>query len=319
MNEVLTAVLEKLKAPFIELLAQQCGIYVTIGTREESPRWFQYRGDKNVTDNNGWFTTLHFGHSQRNSIWIDLPLTTLTPTEQQALSVAHFNDIYSYFKEVKYKYLADKWPTIEIPKEYLPKDVVSKEQLTRETTDKRAGLPKLKSKNRHGSKEVYLLGKDADGIRYWLEAPSWDCGWYWGFGYVETYERNAMPSVARDIDSHSHIDSSFIGKHEYYDAKSKSWRLSEYIHNIYDSPRLVDKTFTEAEGWELSELFKQFYFLKEAAENFGRGKCHTANTSAPKWEDKDLAKKINEVLIPGVTNRILEILSPSNKSSDNEK
>jgi hypothetical protein len=61
---------------------------------------------------------------------------------------------------------------------------------------------------------------------------------------------------------------------------------------------------------ELTELFNQFYFLKSAAENFGRGKCHTANTTAPKWEKKDLAKEINEIHIPNVTNRILEILSP---------
>ena len=36
-------------------------------------------------------------------------------------------------------------------------------------------------------KDAYLLGKDDQGIQYWLESPSWDCDWYWGFGYVETY------------------------------------------------------------------------------------------------------------------------------------
>ena len=29
-------------------------------------------------------------------------------------------------------------------------------------------------------KKVFLLGKDEEGIRYWLEEPQWDCGWYWG-------------------------------------------------------------------------------------------------------------------------------------------
>ncbi len=50
------------------------------------------------------------------------------------------------------------------------------------------------------NKDVYLLGKDSEGISYWLEAPSWDCGWYWGFGYVETYRSNRKPSTARDIE-----------------------------------------------------------------------------------------------------------------------
>ena len=39
-------------------------------------------------------------------------------------------------------------------------------------------------------KKIYLLGADAEGTKYWLEAPSWDCDWYWGFGYVETYTNN---------------------------------------------------------------------------------------------------------------------------------
>lgn len=160
-------------------------------------------------------------------------------------------------------------------------------------------------------KDIYLLGQDSDGTNYWLEAPKWDCGWYWGFGYVETYTDNENPSKARDMESHQHIDSSFMGSQEYYDSEKQCSRKGEYVNNIYDSPRLPIKTFTENEGWELSELFNQFYFLREAAENFGRGKCHTANTKAPKWEKKDLAKEINEVHIPAVTKRILEILTPS--------
>jgi len=156
-----------------------------------------------------------------------------------------------------------------------------------------------KKKSHAFGKDVYLLGADAEGIFYWLEAPSWDCDWYWGFGYVETYKRNVNPSVAKDIDGHEHIDSSFTGK----------VNGGKYIHNIFDSPRFASTTFTEKEGWELSELFKQFYFLKDAAANFGRGSCHISSTSF-KWEDKDLAHKINQQLIPKVTARIIEILSP---------
>ena len=58
-----------------------------------------------------------------------------------------------------------------------------------------------KEKDHAFGKDVYLLGKDAEGVKYWLESPSWDCGWYWGFGYVETYQRNWRPSLARDIEA----------------------------------------------------------------------------------------------------------------------
>jgi hypothetical protein len=170
-----------------------------------------------------------------------------------------------------------------------------------------------KQKSHAFKKDVYLLGKDADGIRYWLEAPSWDCGWYWGFGYVETYQQNRTPSKARDIDSHSHIDSSFMGKVSFYNTDKNAWDYTEYIHNIFDCPTFTETTFSEKEGWTLSELFKTFYQLRESADMFGKGGSHiTTNPCADIIANKEWAKHINEVMIPAITAKILEILSPSN-------
>ncbi len=152
-------------------------------------------------------------------------------------------------------------------------------------------------------KDVYLLGEDKDGIRYWLEAPKWGCGWYWGFGYVETYRHNAMPSVARDIDSHRHIDSSFTGKCD--------GEKGEYVNNIYDCNTLAKTTFTKNEGWILSDLFDQFYNLKKMAEIFKDGNSNlTSKAQNDLIKDKKMVKKINEIMIPSITQRIIEILSP---------
>lgn len=159
-------------------------------------------------------------------------------------------------------------------------------------------------------KDIYLLGQDSEGVNYWLEAPKWDCSWYWGFGYVETYTNNKNPSISKDIQSHEHI-SGILGAQEVYDFDKKAFVKGEYVHNLIESKKFSATTFTDKESWELTELFNQFYFLQSAAENFGRGKCHTANTKAPKWIKKDLAKEINEILIPAVTARILEILTPA--------
>ena len=53
---------------------------------------------------------------------------------------------------------------------------------------------KMKKEKRFAfGKNIYLLGSDKDGVKYWLEEASWDCGWYWGFGYVETYTNNSNP------------------------------------------------------------------------------------------------------------------------------
>jgi hypothetical protein len=76
---------------------------------------------------------------------------------------------------------------------------------------------------------------------------------------------------------------------------------------------MLDKcTFTESEGWELSELFKQFYTLSKSAEMFGRGGCHITSSEATKdvLTKKEWVTEINEVMIPKVTSRILEILTP---------
>ena len=38
------------------------------------------------------------------------------------------------------------------------------------------------------NKNNYLLGK-RNGVKIWLVEASWDCGWYWGFGYIEEYNK----------------------------------------------------------------------------------------------------------------------------------
>ena len=41
----------------------------------------------------------------------------------------------------------------------------------------------MKKEKRHVfGKDIYLLGADEDGIKYWLEEASFDCNWYFGFG-----------------------------------------------------------------------------------------------------------------------------------------
>lgn len=77
-----------------------------------------------------------------------------------------------------------------------------------------------KRKSHAFGKDVYLLGRGTDKCHYWLEAPKWDCGWYWGFGYIETYMNDLKPESSRDIISHEHW-SGFVGKQEKYDFEKK--------------------------------------------------------------------------------------------------
>lgn len=151
-------------------------------------------------------------------------------------------------------------------------------------------------------KKVYLVGQLKDGSNIWLEEATWDCDWYWGFGYLETYAGNCKPSSARDISSHQHVDGFLFKKDG-----------SDYIDHFYQSKDFQYLTFTEEESWELADLFQSFYTLKEAAEFFHRGGSHVS-TSAIKGELKNtnFEKSINADFLPKIFKRIYELLEPIN-------
>jgi len=157
------------------------------------------------------------------------------------------------------------------------------------------------------SKSIFLLGNNSDGKNVWLEAPSWDCDWYWGFGYI------------KQPDSHSHF-SSLVGKQDFYDHEKGCWGQSDYIHNPYDSQQLIETTFSYKEGWLLAELFKQFYLLREMADFTHKEKpgCHITTSPVDHGNMKDWNKQINEVMIPKITAEIMRILTPE-KEVNNEK
>ena len=154
----------------------------------------------------------------------------------------------------------------------------------------------MKKRKSHAfGKDIYLLGADEEGILYWLEAPSWDCKWYWGFGYIETYTYNADPSRSLDKASHQHA-TNFID-----------------LWNDFDinTPLLVETTFTQSEGWELSELFKRFYMFRDLAEYYYSGGAGIADSHRlGNVKNLDEWERINRRILPEIMNRIIEILTP---------
>lgn len=156
-----------------------------------------------------------------------------------------------------------------------------------------------KQKSHAFGKDCYLLGKDRNGDYIWLEAASWDCGWYWGFGYVETYTYPRRPDLSRDIQSHTHIDCLL-------------WKQGGhgYLHHL--NQIMSESVLTERESWEFSDLMKSFYTLKETVEVVGRGYSHlTVSGRVDACVDVDMVKKINEEMIPAIFERVYKLLSPS--------
>jgi hypothetical protein len=143
-------------------------------------------------------------------------------------------------------------------------------------------------------KKVWLLGKDADGINYWLEEPSWDCGWYWGFGYVENYQNNRAPEKARDISCHQHFDGLFL--------KGPSCGRDVFKKILVETP------LSDDEIWELCDYMRTYYTLREVAELFKHGySYYTERAKIDQLQNEEQYDLVNKVWLPEVFKRIQNI------------
>ena len=144
-------------------------------------------------------------------------------------------------------------------------------------------------------KKIYLLGEDSDGVRYWLEEAKWDCGWYWGGGYVETYTNNRFPSKSRDIASHQHFDCLFFNKSK----------------NAYDAfnDLFVKHPFTDKEIWQICELMKSFYIARNYSDMLHNGGAHYTTSPAKETiKNEEEYNRINKKVIPEIMSKLYEIL-----------
>lgn len=101
--------------------------------------------------------------------------------------------------------------------------------------------------------KVYL-GQLTDKTTYgnekiWLTKHTWDCGWYWGFGYIG------------NKDLHFHIES-----------------LITAPNPCLASELFFETKLTDVQWWVIRDLFMQAYALKRAAEVYRYG---GHQTSAP--------------------------------------
>ena len=132
------------------------------------------------------------------------------------------------------------------------------------------------------------LGKN-DGETIFLSPPSWDCGWYWGFGYIG------------NINRHYHIDGLSKGKNIH----------DGMIEHFGDSLRI-----RPSDVWTFAELMQTFYNLKEAAEVLGRGGSYsTTNPCASVIMNKEETARINNDVFPAIFDEIYKILE---RNANNE-
>lgn len=129
-------------------------------------------------------------------------------------------------------------------------------------------------------KKVYL--GHYDGERIYLSAPSWDCGWYWGFGYLGNDNR------------HYHVS-----------GLSKDTDLKTGFDNHFGDSFIVRPSMR----WTFAELFQSFYDLQRTAKILGRGGSHLSmNPAREVIKDEGAVKRINEKVLPEIFKEIYKIL-----------
>jgi hypothetical protein len=117
-----------------------------------------------------------------------------------------------------------------------------------------------------------------------LRKPHFDCGWYWGLGYLATGRG-----------SHGHFDDYFKDK-PFYNA----WI------DFDDTP------FTKEESYIITDYMRQLYRLRKMANMLYCGNTNVTDdaTVLEQFRESNMAeyKRINNVLIPTVWNALVDVL-----------
>lgn len=144
------------------------------------------------------------------------------------------------------------------------------------------------------NKKDYAFGKDVwflgilDGKYLWIEDIRFDCDWYYGIGYVETYTNKTKPSLSRDIDSHSHFNYLFKTYSDFLDNDNFKTYLSEN------------------DRWKIYDYLTSMYTLRKAADMFYIGNSHIAYKTVD-ISDKEMYDKCNEKIV-FIWNEVKKIL-----------
>ena len=135
----------------------------------------------------------------------------------------------------------------------------------------------------------FLLGATNNGDYIYLSDFSWDCGWYWGGGYLKYHYKNH-----RGYNTHTHFDSVFL----------KGASMIDVVRNTFKW-----STLTEEEWYRLSDLMIQFYSLKKSAEVFRHGGNYTSKGRNEKELNKDLANTINNHISDVIIEEVYKVLT----------
>lgn len=145
-------------------------------------------------------------------------------------------------------------------------------------------------------KKYYLLGQNSDGERYYLEQGHFDCGWYWGLGYIKTFPNNKNPHLSKDITQHTHFDYLFF---------------KDRARNGYDKFKdfFVETPLSDNEIWTLVELMESAYTCRTYSDMIHSGSSnYSANPCRYIIPNNTEYNRINTEVIPAILKEVYKLL-----------
>ena len=140
-----------------------------------------------------------------------------------------------------------------------------------------------------------------NGESYWLEKASWDCDWYWGIGYVESY--NGKGFSDKSWRGHTHFDSLFFNGPSDY---------KTMFDNFFD-----ETPFTDEEEWQILELMTSAYTCRRYSDMLYTGGSHiTSRVRVDLIKNDAEYGRLNNVVIPSIMNEVYKLLMTGETSTD---
>lgn len=136
-----------------------------------------------------------------------------------------------------------------------------------------------------GSNRVFIGRIEGFGIMN-LSKPSFDCGWYWGFGYIGN--------------SRTHMHLSGV-----LNETGKDW-FSAFKSVFVDSPPALQD---EKNLWNFVETMKSLYTLRAAADLYYIGGSHLSSPVVS-LQNIDMYRTIVEKQMPALFREVSAILEP---------
>lgn len=134
----------------------------------------------------------------------------------------------------------------------------------------------------------------------YIYKPTFDCGWYWSFGYLGRSNLHYHLSSYKD---HSYIITLQDGTIELV-TERRNFNMYDCLSADYELAPAIKKNL-----WQFCELAKTAYALKQTAEVLGRGGSHyTTNPCCDIIKNSKEVDRINKEVLPAIFNKIQQIV-----------